>query len=145
MAKVQLKLPTEYVARLDRLDSGADEMCKRAVYVGAGIVADAMKNKLMSVHTPDTGALRDSMGITSIKDDGDGWNAKIWFDGTSKKTSKNGEEYEVANALKARVLDSGSSHQRARPFIRPAINSSRSAAKAAMQAEFEQQIENIMS
>lgn len=137
MARFQLKLPTEYMERLNSLDSNADEILKRAVYVGAGIVADAMKAKLLAVHTPRTGALVGSMGIASIKEDGDGWNTKIGFDGEDSKR--------VANVLKARVLDSGSSRQRARPFIRPALNSSRSAAKAAMTAEIEQQIANIMN
>lgn len=145
MAKVQLKLPTEYIAKLDSLGANMTEVCKRAVYVGAGIVADAVKAGLLSVHTPRTGDLERSLGIAPIKPDGDGANTKIGFDGTSTKRLKNGEEYEVANALKARVLESGKSGQPARPFMRKALNSSRSAAQAAMRAEFEKEIEKYMN
>lgn len=137
MAKVQLKLPTEYIAKLDSLGANTTEVCKRAVYVGAGIVADAVKAGLLSVHTPRSGALRDSLGIAPIKPNGDGADTKIGFDGTDNNW--------VPNALKARVLESGKSGQPARPFMRKALNSSRGAAQAAMRAEFEQEIEKYMN
>ncbi len=56
-----------------------------------------------------------SLGITPIRRDSEGdWSAKIGFDGYDKKG--------VPNQLKARVMESGSSKQKKKPFIRPAVN-----------------------
>ena len=84
-----------------------------------------------------TGALEASLGITPVAMDRDGfWNAKIGFDGYDAKG--------VPNQLKARVMESGTSTIRKRPFVRPAVNAKKKDAIEAMQRVIDEEIEKIM-
>lgn len=139
MARITLKGTDELVLRLSRLESGADEIAKKAIYKGAGIMADQVKRNLesnLSGSDSSTGELLDCLGITSMKEDSEGnWNAKIGFDGYDG----NG----VPNALKARAMESGTSKQQKKPFVRPAISQAKERAKQAMQAVIEEEIERL--
>lgn len=137
MARMTFKAGDEFALKLSRLQSGADEIAKKAIYAGAGIVADKIQANLNQVLSSDaTGEMMGSFGITPIKQDGDGnWNAKIGFDGYDS----NG----VPNQLKARVLESGSSKQKKRPFVRPAVNATKNQAKAEMARVIEEEIKRL--
>lgn len=125
----------EEIARLEQMGRKAMPVFREAVYVGAGIVADEVRNRLernlrdrrtAALHpngrieksTEPTGDLLDSLGITPVGVDKDGViNAKIGFSGYDRKG--------VPNQLKARAMESGTSTLRKRPFMRPAGNASR--------------------
>jgi HK97 gp10 family phage protein len=78
-----------------------------------------------------------SLGITPIRRDSEGdWSAKIGFDGYDKKG--------VANQLKARVMESGSSKQKKKPFIRPAVNQVKQKATDEMERIIIEETQNIM-
>lgn len=99
---------------LKDLELHADGMAKRAIYEGAKITADAIKKELQTNHKR-TGALAESVGIPQMQQDKKGnWNTKIGFDGKDSRG--------VANMIKARALESGTSKQPATPFVRPALN-----------------------
>jgi HK97 gp10 family phage protein len=77
-----------------------------------------------------------SFGIASIDKDGGGdWNTKIGFDGYDSKG--------VPNQLKARVLESGSSKQPKRPFVRPAVNATKVKAQAEMARVVDEELKKI--
>ena len=62
-----------------------------------------------------TGDLLDSLGTTPVGVDKNGvYNAKVGFSGYDRKG--------VPNALKARAMESGTSRQPKKPFVRPAVN-----------------------
>ena len=139
MAKFIAKASEEYVIRLSRL-AGADqrEIAGKAIYKAADIVADEVRARLNGViKGPSTGALAASLGIAKMQEDADGYNVKIGFDGYDAKG--------VPNLLKARVMESGSSKQKKRPFMRPAVNATRGAAVEKMGEIIDEEIARIMN
>jgi HK97 gp10 family phage protein len=134
--------PEKYMEQLSKLGKDSTKICSNALKVGAGIVADEIRNELESltdekfrklqtgdsfVGTPKGTKkdLIDSFGITPVSTDRDGIiNVKIGFDGygsyPTKKYTKG-----VPNALVARAIESGSSVRQKTPFVRKAVNRSK--------------------
>ena len=119
MARVTMYAGEDYALRLSKMTTDSEEIAKKAIYEGSKIVADKIKSNLEGVLSPEaTGDLLESFGVTPISKNKDGdWNAKIGFDGYDKKG--------VANQLKARVMESGTSTRTKKPFVRPAVNSTK--------------------
>ena len=155
MAKMQIKGLDEYALKLSKLSSDQDEISKKAVYKGAGIVADEIKKRLKEnlqdpasvskdksvmfkgIGYDQTGSLLDSFGVAPIKVFADmNTSTKLGFDGYDK----NG----VPNQLKARAMESGTSRLRKRPFVRPAVNATKGKAKAKMGKVVDEEIKKIM-
>lgn len=139
MAGTSVKTSKELMKKLSAISGkGADEAAKRAVYVGAGYMAERIKESLRSVVSENaTGDLENSLGIAPIQLDNQGnWGTKIGFSGYDRKG--------VANPLKARILESGSSKQRKRPFLAPAVKKYRKIAEEKMNNEAEIIIESYL-
>lgn len=140
MAKITLKTSKEIEVKLRKLGRQSEEICKRAVYEGAGIMADQIRANLeknLNGSETSTGDLVDSLGIAHIEDKGDGLiGTKVGFDGYDRKGTP--------NALKARAMESGTSTQPARPFVRTAINQVRVKAKKAMADKIEEETKKLM-
>lgn len=140
MAKITFKAGEEFAVKLSRLESGSEAIAKKAIYAGAGIVTDKIRSNLqanLAGSTQSTGSLVNSLGITPITRGRDGWiNAKVGFDGYDEKG--------VPNQLKARVMESGTSKIKKRPFVRPAVNATKKPAEEAMQRVIDEEIEKIM-
>ena len=126
MARMTFKAGDDYALKMSKLAAGSDEIAKKAIYAAAGIVADKIQANLDGVLSDEaTGELMGSFGISKIDMDGNGdWNAKIGFEGYDSDG--------VPNQLKARVLESGSSKQKKRPFVRPAVNATKKQAQDEM-------------
>lgn len=139
-AKITLKTSGDLQIKLERLAAKSDEIARKAVYVGAGIMADQVRTNLQKNLVGSDysqGDLLDSLGISAPKVDQDGGiNSKVGFDGYDQ----NG----VANVLKARVMESGSSKQQKKPFIRPAISQARERARKATADVIEAEYEKIL-
>jgi HK97 gp10 family phage protein len=118
MAKMTIMGIDEYAMKLSKLGEKASEIAKRAVKAGANPVADEIRKELkknLSGSKYSTGDLLNSLGIAPPDVDHQGnTNTKIGFAGYDR----NG----VPNALKARAMESGTSTQPKRPFVRPAVN-----------------------
>lgn len=138
MATIKFKKGDEYALKLSRLATGSEEVAKKAIYQGARVVANKIKANLEGILSPDaTGDMLGSFGITPIERDKDGnWNAKIGFDGYDRKG--------IPNQLKARVLESGSSRQQKRPFVRPAVNATKKQAIEAMSKIIDEETKRII-
>lgn len=140
MATITFKGGDEYMRRLRELADRSEPMVKQAIHEGARILTNEIRANLeknLAGSEESTGALAESLGITKIKQDKDGvWNAKIGFDGYDEKG--------VPNQLKARVMESGSSTIRKRPFVRPAVNAKRKEAEAAMERVIMEEIKKTM-
>lgn len=133
MARMTFKAGDEYALMLSRLETGSDEIAKKAIYQGAKIVADKIKANIPK----DTGDLAESFGITKIDVDSDGdWNAKLGFDGYDRDG--------VPNQLKARAIESGTSRQPKKPFVRPAVNATKKQAQDEMARVIEEETKKIM-
>jgi HK97 gp10 family phage protein len=116
------------------------EIAKKVVTAGAQPVADEIRKGLtknLQGSKYSEGDLLDSLGITPPGVDNNGnTNVKVGFGGYDSKG--------VANALKARVTESGSSNQKKRPFVRPAMNRSKKKALQAMQDKLIEETKKIM-
>ena len=138
MPKMTIRGLDELGAKLSTLAQiKANQIMEDAVKDGADIVADKVRSNLNSVLSgTSSGDLAGSLGITPV-DNRDGYtNAKVGFDGRDA----NG----TPNALKAAVLEFGSKHQRPRPFMKPAVTSTRAAVKAKMTETVDREIESFM-
>lgn len=138
MARIMFKSSNEYAVKLSRLAAGSDAIAKKAIYEGAKIVADRVRvemNKKLSGES--SGDMAASLGITPISKDAYGnWDAKIGFDGYDQ----NG----VANQLKARALESGTSKMKKRPFVRPAMYASKKRCQETMKRVIDEEIGKLM-
>lgn len=135
-----IKTSEKFMLRLSGLATGSEEIAKKAIHEGAKVVADKMHANLLQAlagSKTSTGDLEASFGITPIKQDKNGnWNAKIGFHDVDRKG--------VPNQLKARALESGTSKQQAKPFVRPAINAARQQAMDAMDKTLDEEIKKQM-
>lgn len=118
MAKMTIKGFDEYADKLSKLGSAAPEIAKRAVRAGINPLADEVRKGLeknLQNSKYSTGDLLDSLGVTPVSVDKNGvYNAKVGFSGYDRKG--------VPNALKARAMESGTSTQPKKPFMRPAVS-----------------------
>ena len=132
MARMTFMPGEDYAIKLSRLATNSEEITKKAIYEGAKIVADEIKAR-----TPrDSGDLADSLGITPISRDNDGnWTAKVGFDGYDSRG--------VPNQLKARVIESGTSTQKKKPFVRPAVNATKKRVTKKMEEVIEDEIKKL--
>lgn len=157
MARFIIKSTNEYAVKLSMLTDGAIErqIAGKAIHEGANIVANEIKARLIqNLNDPEsvskkrnilfknyynkpTGDLLASFGISKMQRDEDGYNVKIGFDGYDK--------HGVANQLKARVMESGSSVLRKRPFVRPAVKQTKAQAIEKMGEVIDEEIAQIMN
>ena len=132
MAKIEFDGFEEYRKQLKKLGANVEGVIKYAVYDAAGMVADSIK-----AATPvDTGALQNSVGLTDFKNEGGYVYTKVVFNGYDDRG--------VPNAIKARVLESGSSNRTKHPFIRPAVNRVKSAAVFSIEMQLDKKINELM-
>lgn len=139
MAKVTAVLPTKIEKKIQILAAKDGELIKKAVYDGADILANQVRANLqanLAGSQYSTGALLEAFGVAPIRQYGDSINTKMGFDGYDGKG--------VPNALKARAMESGTSKQAKRPFMRPAFNQKSEQARAKMVQTFEEEIKKIM-
>lgn len=159
MAKITFPGLNDYELMISKLSKGVDDIAGKAIYAGAGIVADAIKENIKAlpivrgygttenplpggVTAPQKAGLIDGMGISPMQDDGGYLNVKIGFDGyNATKTDKYPQGQ--PNQLVARGVESGTSWKQKKPFIRPAINASKSRAEAEMARILDQEIEKV--
>lgn len=159
MAKITFPGLSDYELMISKLSKGVDDIAGKAIYAGAGIVADAIKENIKAlpivrgygtekdplpggVTAPQKAGLIDGMGISPMQADGGYLNVKIGFDGyNATKTDKYPQGQ--PNQLVARGVESGTSWKQKKPFIRPAINASKSRAEAEMARILDQEIEKV--
>lgn len=151
----------EYAMKLSKLASDQDEIAKKAIYAGAKVVADKIKNNLEALPTEKFRHLKDgeqfsglpveqkkdlvdSFGITPITEDEKGnYNTKLGFDGYGSTPTKKYPSG-VPNQLIARAVESGSSVRQKIPFARPAVNAAKKPAKAVMAKVIEDETKKQM-
>lgn len=143
MAKVDVKMPEDFLLKLSRLGNKTDEICEKALEAGGEVVLEKVKENLVAVigsgtkyDSRSTGELEQSLGLTSVKQDRDGnHNIKIGF---SEPRSDGGSNAKIAN-----IIEYGKHGQPAKPFLKPAKSSSRKACISAMQETLEREVEKL--
>lgn len=143
MAKVDIKMPDEFLERMSRLGSNFDSVAESVLEAGGDVVLQKTRATLSSVvgsgtkyESRSTGELEASLGLSPVKTDRDGnHNIKLGFaeprsDGTS-------------NAKLANILEYGKHGQPAKPFLKPAKSTSKKECQAAMQQKFEEDVKKL--
>lgn len=140
MAKVDIKLPDEFLERISKLGSDFDPVAEKVLEAGGEVVLEKVRGALSSVIGKDTkypsrssGELEGALGLSPAKvDRSENHNIKIGF---SEPRSDGGSNAKIAN-----IIEYGKHGQPAKPFLKPAKSASRAAAVAAMQQKFEEEV-----
>jgi HK97 gp10 family phage protein len=141
MAKVDIKMPEEFLQKLSRLGSDFDTVAESVLEAGGEVVLSRVKGNLAGVvgqgtkyDSRSTGELEAALGLSPAKLNRDGnHDIKIGF----VEPRKDGG----SNAKLANILEYGRHGQPAKPFLKPAKTQSKSAAITAMQQKFEEEVE----
>lgn len=160
MARVAIKGIEELNAGVGELAKAGAAIASTALYEGAGIMADAIREKInaLPVDTPrrlkdhdafrvlveeDKEDLANSLGIDEFEKSEDGIRTVIGFAGYGRhktKKYKNG----IPMPMLARSIESGSSVRQKHPFVRPAVNGARAAVRAKVIAFAEDEINKLI-
>lgn len=159
MAFIRFDGIDDYIAQLQKLNTNTDEIIGKAIYAGAGVVADAVKQNIQAlpvitgygttekplpggVTSVQKSGLLDGFGISHMQETKGYLNVKLGFDGYNRTKT---EKYPQGqpNQLVARGVESGTSWKQKKPFIRPATTRSRKAAETEMKRVLDEEIEKI--
>ncbi len=143
MAKCDIRMPDDFLNKIKNLGAREDEIAEAALKAGGEVVlAKARSNLAAAVgrgtkyESRATGELVSSLGLSSVKLNRKGeHDIKVGF----AEPRSDGE----SNAKLASILEYGKHGQPAKPFMKPAKTSSKSAAISAMQQVFEEAIDEI--
>ena len=141
MAKVDIKMPDEFLEKLSKLGAQTDEISERVLEAGGEVVLEKAKGNLSGVvgrgtkyPSRSTGELEASMGLSPARLNKEGnHDIKVGF----AEPRSDG----ISNAKLASILEYGKHGQPAKPFMKPAKNASKSAAIAAMQRKLEEEVD----
>lgn len=163
MASFKFSGLDEYTARLKRLADPKEysQYIGKAVYVGAGIIADAVRANIQSIPTTRSSApgtpenpidgiapaqkagLLNGFGVSPMQDSNGYYNVKIGFNGyNSIRTPKypSGQP----NAVIARSVESGTSFRKKHPFVAPAVKAAKERAETMISETLDAAINDIM-
>ena len=143
MARVQIKLPNDFIDALDSASSLIDNSAEQVLKAGANIVEPRMRSNLSTAigsstkqPTRSTGQLAKALGTAPVKVNSRGdYNVKVGF-------AENRDDGR-ANALIANVLEHGRSNQPARPFLAPTRSQTKRAAITAMKRTLAARIQQV--
>lgn len=143
MAKVDMKMPEEFLLKLSRLGEKTDEIIPKVLEAGGEVVEAKVKSNLQSVigrstkdESRSTGELLSALGVSSARQDKDGnFNVKVGF----SEPRSDGK----SNAIIAGVLEYGKHGQSPKPFLKPAKSASKKTCIDTMVAAFEKEVETI--
>lgn len=159
MAKIDFKGIDDYAKALGTLWKESENIVKKAVYEGADVVANEIKQGLRSIpvdervgteESPVTGVGRrqkadliDGFGLSPMENKDGYINTKAGFDGYGSiktKTYPKGQPL----AMLMRNVESGTSFRKKTPVIRKAVMRARKPAEAKMAETVEAEIKKIM-
>lgn len=145
----------EVMAMLRKLDEDTTAIAKRALYVGAGVMADAYTNAVQSIKTAPrtsgedrtkarypTPAEKEALRINIAKFREDGGDEVNTIIGVPNGYT-NVDGVQKATKLIARSINTGTSFMHKQPVFRKARSQSTRAAKEALVAEAERLIDQI--
>ncbi|ECJ9957720.1 MULTISPECIES: HK97-gp10 family putative phage morphogenesis protein [Lactobacillales] len=143
MAKVDIKMPDDFLLKISKLGSDFDPVAEKVLKAGGEVVFKRTKSNLSAVigkgtkhESRSTGELEKALGVTSVRLDRNGnHNIKIGF----SEPRSDGE----SNAKLANILEYGKHGQPAKPFLKPAKSASKSECISTMKSTFEEEVKKI--
>lgn len=153
MAKVAVKMPEEFLAKLVGLGTKAPEIIEKSLKAGGKVMLHRVRSGLSSAigntrfRSRTTGELIGSLGMTPVKRDRNGiYNIKIGFNEPRRKqyaAKKKRSYYTITNSLIGNVLEYGKSGQLAHPFLRPAQSAGKAECIEAMKQKLESEVSSL--
>jgi HK97 gp10 family phage protein len=143
VAKVQMRMPEDFLLKVSKLADKADEIIPRVLDAGGDIMLKKVKSNLAAAigsgtkkPSRSTGELVGALGISPTLIDKKGnYNIKVGF----SEPRKDGE----SNAKIANILEYGKSGQPPKPFLKPARSSGRKPCIEAMKAKLEEELKGL--
>lgn len=143
MAKATMKLPEELLKKLSTLGKKTDEISEKVLTAGGEVILDKTKKNLAAsvgngtkYDSRSTGELGKALGLSPVKLDKNGnYNLKLGF----AEPRSDG----LSNAMLANIIEYGKSGQPPRPFLKPAVSSTKKAATQAMENKFSEEIKKL--
>lgn len=162
MAKVELKGMEAYLTELRKAGEATGPVCEAAVYAGAKVVADAIKEKIeeldrvtdaealaayeesrpVKISVSQKIGLKESFGVTPIKNQYGMYSAKVGFDGYNDIKSERWPKGQP-NQLVARACESGSTAMIKQPFIRTTLKRVQQTAELAMEKAADKKLKEV--
>lgn len=143
MAKISIKMPEEFLNKINNLGEHTDEVLSKVLDAGARIVEEETRSRLKDVIGKDTkypskstGQLVSSLGTSAARQDRNGViNVKVGFAENRTDGAK--------NAMLASILEYGKSNQKAKPFLKPAQSKSKKACIEAMEQKLNEEVSKL--
>lgn len=143
MAKIDIKMPDDFLMKVSKLAEKTDEIVPRVLKSGGEVVLDKVRSNLKSVvgsntkgDSRSTGELVSALGLSPVKVNRDGGHdIKVGF---AEPRSDGGSNAKIAN-----ILEYGRHGQAPRPFLKPAKSATKTACTDAMKAKLEEEINNL--
>ena len=145
---IQVEGIKELIAQLDKAPKNAEKVAAKALYEGAGVMADAVSQAVQGIATepfkyarggktrkpsPEEKALIESArhGVAKFRNNGVSVNTSVGLQnaGYGQLGNKTKPIPQIANAI-----NSGTSFMQKQPFLRKAFSKSKGAAEAAIEA-----------
>lgn len=145
----------QYLIQLEKLQANTGSAIGRAIYEGAGLVAQEVAAEIQRLPVNNQHAskgvtsvqkkgLKEGFGISHAQSDGDYRHVKLGFDGYNKQRTENYPQGQP-NSLIARSVNSGTSFRKKNPFVDRATRKSKSACEIRMSQVLEREIIKIMN
>ena len=144
MARVEMKMPEDFLLKVSRLNEKTDEILPRVLEAGGQVVLERVKSNLSAVigkgtkvPSRSTGELESALGLSPAKPkrDGSGWDIKVGF----AEPRSDGD----SNAKIANILEYGKHGQPPKPFLKPAKTQSRKACVETMKSKLDEEVRRI--
>ena len=131
MAKVEMKLPEDFLLKISRLGSDFDSVVDSVLQAGGEVVLAKVRSNLSSVvgrgtkyDSRSTGELEGALGLSPSK-----------LNRSAEPRSDGGSNAKLAN-----ILEYGKHGQPAKPFLKPAKTASKQACIDAMTQKLEEEV-----
>ncbi|MPM64545.1 hypothetical protein SDC9_111432 [bioreactor metagenome] len=144
MARMEMKMPEDFLLKVSRLNEKTDEILPRVLEAGGQVVLERVKSNLSAVvgkgtkiPSRSTGELESALGLSPAKPkrDGSGWNIKVGF---AEPRPGGGSNAKIAN-----ILEYGKHGQPPKPFLKPAKTQSRKACIETMKSKLDEEVRKI--
>ena len=143
MAKAEVKMPDEFLARISRLGAQTDTIAGKVLQAGGEVALDKVRSNLKAVvgsgnkgESRSTGELERSLGLSPVMVDKNGnHDIKVGF---SEPRSDGSSNAKIAN-----ILEYGTSTQQVKPFLKPAKSAVKKQCVDAMKSAFEKEVEGL--
>ena len=143
MAKVDVKMPEDFLMKLSRLGSNMDSIAETVLEAGGEVALKKVQGNLSAVvgsqtkhPSQSTGELVGSLGLSPVKVDGSGnHDIKVGF----AEPRSDGK----SNAMIANILEYGKHGQPPKPFLKPAKSACRKECMETMKQTLEAEVEKL--